>query len=178
MRNGTAAQPAQTASTQRQRLHVSDFPELNLEGKTDGLKRSFTLRQKADLISQYDALPVGSEERGELLKKYQIYWNMINRWRADCKREGISIPNLKLKLERTMNGHADVFEGLLHHGPHKGGPRPGAGRPRGSHAKPKENTPGQFQSAQDVVDWLTIQIEERQKIREELEQHVGKTRNE
>jgi hypothetical protein len=159
MRNGTIKPPP--------RIHIEDLPELNLPTKADGVKRAFTLRQKADILAQFDALPFGSDERGEFLKKYGVFWNMISRWRRDLKLEGIPIPNLN-----DRNGDAEIPD----HPPRRGGIRSGAGRPKKADLPP--HSAGRFETAEDTIAWLDIRIEEATKIREELKQHVGKTRNE
>jgi hypothetical protein len=169
MRNGTIKPPPQ-------RIHVSDLPELNLPTKEDGVKRQFTLHQKADILAQFDALPHGSDERGEFMKKYGVFWGMLNRWRHDLKLEGIPIPNLKLG---DRNGDAEIPD----HPPRRGGARSGAGRPKRfvtnqARLKAALHSAGRFETAEDTIAWLDIRIEEATKIREELKQHVGKTRNE
>ncbi len=44
-------------------------------------RRSFTAEYKAQILDQYDALPVGSEERGALLRREGLYTSHIAEWR-------------------------------------------------------------------------------------------------
>jgi len=94
-----------------------DLPKI-----AEGRKRIFTLRQKASIISAYDAMPKGAIDRGVFLKRYHLHWGMLNRWRAELKREGTRIP----KLKPIMNGAEPEPKPEA-----RGGARPGAGRPPG-----------------------------------------------
>lgn len=58
-----------------------------------GSKRLWNLKEKAEFIREYDALPFGSKSRGELLKEHHIYWGMIQRWRRQLNENGIPVTN-------------------------------------------------------------------------------------
>jgi transposase len=45
------------------------------------LRRSFTAEYKARIVEEYDALPVGSTERGGLLRREGLYTSHISEWR-------------------------------------------------------------------------------------------------
>ena len=44
-------------------------------------RRSFTAEYKARILEEYDALPVGSEERGALVRREGLYTSHIAEWR-------------------------------------------------------------------------------------------------
>ncbi|MBA2326315.1 MAG: transposase [Actinobacteria bacterium] len=44
-------------------------------------RRSFTAEYKARILEEYDALPVGSEERGALLRREGLYTSHMAEWR-------------------------------------------------------------------------------------------------
>ncbi len=44
-------------------------------------RRSFTAEYKERILAEYDALPVGSEERGALLRREGLYTSHIAEWR-------------------------------------------------------------------------------------------------
>jgi transposase len=44
-------------------------------------RRSFSAEYKARILGEYDALPVGSEERGALLRREGLYTSHIAEWR-------------------------------------------------------------------------------------------------
>ncbi|MGH9119605.1 MAG: transposase [Acidimicrobiales bacterium] len=44
-------------------------------------RRSFTAEYKAQILDEYDALPVGSDERGALLRREGLYTSHIAAWR-------------------------------------------------------------------------------------------------
>jgi transposase len=44
-------------------------------------RRSFTAEYKARIVEEYDALPVGSTERGALLRRAGLYTSHISEWR-------------------------------------------------------------------------------------------------
>lgn len=113
----------------------------------DGKKRVFTLKQKAWLVAQYDAMPQGTDRRGEFMKEFHLHWNMLNRWRAELQREGIPLPNPKL----SMNGDAPPE----HH----------VGRPPGSKNKQPRTTKSLLNklSGEQVLQL----VEERQRIHNE-----------
>jgi len=44
-------------------------------------RRSFTAEYKARMLAEYDSLPVGSEQRGALLRREGLYSSHIVEWR-------------------------------------------------------------------------------------------------
>jgi transposase-like protein len=44
-------------------------------------RRSFTAEYKARILDEYDALPVGSSERGALLRREGLYTSHLAEWR-------------------------------------------------------------------------------------------------
>jgi len=44
-------------------------------------RRSFTAEYKARILAEYDALPVGTEERGALLRREGLYTSHLAEWR-------------------------------------------------------------------------------------------------
>src|SRR3954471_23926255 len=44
-------------------------------------RRSFTAEYKAEILDEYDALPVGSSERGALLRRVGLYSSHLAEWR-------------------------------------------------------------------------------------------------
>jgi len=44
-------------------------------------RRSFTAEYKAQILAEYDALPLGSEGRGALLRREGLYTSHIAEWR-------------------------------------------------------------------------------------------------
>lgn len=122
-----------------------------------GAKRPWTVQQKAQLVAAYDAMPRMGDGRGYFARHYHLYWGMINRWRKELKETGTPVPDL-LQDTALMNGATPVKS--------KPARKPG----------PKKR--GSFQSVDDTIAWLRIREEETRKIREELEEHAGKTRNE
>src|SRR5512139_506493 len=44
-------------------------------------RRTFTAEYKAGVLEEYDALPVGSEQRGALLRREGLYTSHIAEWR-------------------------------------------------------------------------------------------------
>ena len=44
-------------------------------------RRSFTAEYKARILDEYDALPVGSSERGALLRREGLYSSHVAEWR-------------------------------------------------------------------------------------------------
>lgn len=132
-----------------------------------GQKRQFDLRQKAWLVASYLALPFGSDARGIFCRKHGIHYNMIGRWKAALKREGIPLPNVKVGM--TMNGATPdiVVES------------PGAKRPYVRKAKldQKPEKQARFESVHDAIAYMEIRREIEDRILEELKQHAGKTRD-
>ena len=44
-------------------------------------RRTFTAAYKARILAEYDALPEGSPERGELMRRERLYQSHIEHWR-------------------------------------------------------------------------------------------------
>ena len=62
-------------------------------------RRSFTAEYKAAILDEYDALPVGSSERGALLRREGLYSSHLAEWRKARDagaREGLA-PKAKPK---------------------------------------------------------------------------------
>jgi transposase len=56
-------------------------------------RRSFTADYKARILDEYDALPVGSSERGALLRREGLYSSHLAEWRkarADGARDALT----------------------------------------------------------------------------------------
>ena len=56
-------------------------------------RRSFTAEYKARILEEYDALPVGSTERGALLRREGLYTSHLAEWRkahAAGARDGLA----------------------------------------------------------------------------------------
>ena len=56
-------------------------------------RRTFTAEYKSAVLDEYDALPPGSTERGELLRREALYTSHIAEWRkarAAGARDGLS----------------------------------------------------------------------------------------
>src|SRR6266508_6919840 len=68
-------------------------------------RRSFTAEYKARILEEYDALPVGSEERGALLCREGLYTSHIAEWRKARDagaREGLaSNPKTRRSAEQV-----------------------------------------------------------------------------
>ena len=62
-------------------------------------RRSFTAEYKERMLAEYDALPVGSEERGALLRREGLYSSHLAEWRKArdaAARQGLA-PKVKAK---------------------------------------------------------------------------------
>ena len=51
------------------------------EPATRPRRRSFTAEYKTEILDEYDALPVGSSERGALLRREGLYSSHLAEWR-------------------------------------------------------------------------------------------------
>ena len=62
-------------------------------------RRSFTAEYKAKVLAEYDALPVGSEERGALLRREGLYTSHLAEWRKarDAGARDALAPKAKAK---------------------------------------------------------------------------------
>jgi transposase len=56
-------------------------------GKPDRPKRrTFTAAYKARILAEYDALPDGSPQRGELMRRERLYHSHIEHWRTQQEK--------------------------------------------------------------------------------------------
>jgi len=56
-------------------------------GNTDRPKRrTFTAAYKARILAAFDALPEGSPERGELLRRERLYHSHLEHWRSQQQK--------------------------------------------------------------------------------------------
>jgi transposase-like protein len=53
-------------------------------------RRTFTAAYKARILAEYDALPDGSPQRGELMRRERLYHSHIEHWRT--QREKGTLP--------------------------------------------------------------------------------------
>lgn len=49
-------------------------------------RRSFTAAYKARILAAFDALPEGSPERGELLRRERLYHSHLEHWRSQQQK--------------------------------------------------------------------------------------------
>ncbi len=49
-------------------------------------RRSFTAAYKARILAEYDALPDGSPQRGELMRRERLYHSHIEHWRVQQEK--------------------------------------------------------------------------------------------
>src|SRR4249920_1379921 len=49
-------------------------------------RRTFTAAYKARILAAFDALPEGSPERGELLRRERLYHSHIEHWRGQQEK--------------------------------------------------------------------------------------------
>jgi transposase-like protein len=49
-------------------------------------RRTFTAAYKARILAAFDALPEGSPERGELLRREQLYHSHLEHWRGQQQK--------------------------------------------------------------------------------------------
>jgi transposase len=59
-------------------------------GSSRPKRRTFTAAYKARILAEYDALPDGSPQRGELMRRERLYHSHIEHWRA--QREKGTLP--------------------------------------------------------------------------------------
>jgi transposase len=62
-------------------------------------RRTFTAEYKAEILDEYDALPVGSSERGALLRREGLYSSHLAEWRKarDAGAQQGLAPKVKAK---------------------------------------------------------------------------------
>lgn len=64
-------------------------------------RRTFSAEFKADILTEYDSHPKGSDERGQILRREGLYSSHISEWRKQAEagaREGLA---RKSKKRRT-----------------------------------------------------------------------------
>jgi hypothetical protein len=49
-------------------------------------RRTFTTAYKARILAEFDALPDGSPERGELLRRERLYHSHLEHWRGQQEK--------------------------------------------------------------------------------------------
>lgn len=67
-------------------------------------RRTFTAEYKARILDEYDTLPVGSDERGALLRREGLYTSHVAEWRKArdaAAREGLT-PKGKARRSREQ----------------------------------------------------------------------------
>jgi transposase len=64
-------------------------------------RRSFTAAYKARILAAYDALPDGSPERGELMRRERLYHSHIEHWRG--QQEKGTLPATSGKPEKDKD---------------------------------------------------------------------------
>ena len=62
-------------------------------------RRTFTAEYKAAVLAEYDALPVGSPERGAVLRREGLYTSHIAEWRK--QRDAAALEGLSPKPRRS-----------------------------------------------------------------------------
>jgi transposase len=62
-------------------------------------RRTFTAAYKARILAEYDALPEGSPERGELMRRERLYHSHIEHWRG--QQEKGTLPATSGKKEKS-----------------------------------------------------------------------------
>lgn len=62
-------------------------------------RRTFTAAYKARILAEYDALPEGSPERGELMRRERLYHSHIEHWRG--QQEKGTLPATSGKREKS-----------------------------------------------------------------------------
>ena len=66
-------------------------------------RRSFTAEYKAQILDEYDALPVGSAERGALIRREGLYTSHIAEWRRSRDAGGREALAPKPKARRSAD---------------------------------------------------------------------------
>jgi transposase len=67
-------------------------------------RRAFTAAYKARILAEYDALPDGSPQRGELMRRERLYQSHIEHWRPQQERG--TLPGTLPLLERPQKTSA------------------------------------------------------------------------
>ncbi len=68
-----------TSASLRARAHDGGVDEPDPAARPR--RRSFTAQYKAAILDEYDALPVGSSQRGALLRREGLYTSHVAEWR-------------------------------------------------------------------------------------------------
>jgi transposase len=58
-------------------------------------RRSFTAAYKARILAEYDALPEGSPQRGELMRRERLYHSHIEHWRQQQEKGRLPVTSGK-----------------------------------------------------------------------------------
>jgi transposase len=69
-------------------------------------RRSFSAEYKAAILAEYDALPVGSPERGALLRREGLYTSHLAEWRK--QRDAAALEGLSAKSRRPRKSAEQV----------------------------------------------------------------------
>jgi transposase len=62
-------------------------------------RRTFTAGYKARILAEYDALPEGSPQRGELMRRERLYHSHIEHWRQ--QQDNGTLPATSGKLAKS-----------------------------------------------------------------------------
>lgn len=73
-------------------------------------RRSFTAEYKAGILDEYDALPLGSPERGALLRREGLYTSHVAEWRK--ARDAGARNGLAPKAKARRSAEQVELEGL------------------------------------------------------------------
>ena len=65
-------------------------------------RRTFTAAFKARILAEYDALPDGSPQRGELMRRERLYHSHIEHWRQ--QQENGTLPATSGKAGEKRRG--------------------------------------------------------------------------
>ena len=63
-------------------------------------RRAFTAAYKARILAAFDALPDGSPERGELLRRERLYHSHLEHWRAQQEKGTLPATSGRAKQDR------------------------------------------------------------------------------
>jgi len=64
-------------------------------------RRTFTAAYKARILAEYDALPDGSSQRGELMRRERLYHSHIEHWRQ--QQENGTLPATSGKPAKSVD---------------------------------------------------------------------------
>ncbi len=71
-------------------------------------RRSRSAAEKLRILQEYDAYPVGSPERGALLRREGIYTSQISKWRK--RHAGGGVPALRAQARGPKPAPADALQ--------------------------------------------------------------------